>query len=208
MVCRCTEEDLVFALAAVVTQEGRVSSGRVLLAIVTDREIVLRLMNAVARLASSRSRWAWRSGRGQHGVARDPHDGAGQGAQLTSGRTLRRAAGSPSVRRGHGVRPYLLLQRPASGARPEPSTDVAERIVGAQGDVRGRDALVEDEAERLGPGASAMPSTGNTVRQCSASIEYSTRETGDCASFTSNESRVRAPSERLPRTSSAEGCCR
>lgn len=43
-----TEEDLVFALAAVVTQEGRVSRSPVLLAQRSDREAVLRLMNAVA----------------------------------------------------------------------------------------------------------------------------------------------------------------
>jgi hypothetical protein len=44
------EEDLVFALAAVVTQEGRVprSRSQLLLANRTDREAVLRLMNAVA----------------------------------------------------------------------------------------------------------------------------------------------------------------
>jgi anti-sigma factor RsiW len=43
-----TEEDLVFALAAVVTQEGRVSRSQVLLVNRDDREVVLRLMNAVA----------------------------------------------------------------------------------------------------------------------------------------------------------------
>jgi anti-sigma factor RsiW len=43
-----TEEDLVFALAAVVTQEGRVSHSEVLHANREDREVVLRLMNAVA----------------------------------------------------------------------------------------------------------------------------------------------------------------
>jgi hypothetical protein len=43
-----TQEDLVFVLAAVVTQEGRVSRSPVLLAHRSDREAVLRLMNAVA----------------------------------------------------------------------------------------------------------------------------------------------------------------
>jgi hypothetical protein len=48
MLPSASEEDLVFALAAVVTQEGRVSSSRVLLANHHDREAVLRLMNAVS----------------------------------------------------------------------------------------------------------------------------------------------------------------
>ena len=43
-----SEEDLVFALAAVVTQEGRVSHSEVLLANREDRDVVLRLMNAVS----------------------------------------------------------------------------------------------------------------------------------------------------------------
>ena len=42
-----TEEDLVFALAAVVTQEGRVVHSQVLLSSRSDRAEVLRLMNAV-----------------------------------------------------------------------------------------------------------------------------------------------------------------
>lgn len=42
-----SEEDLVFALAAVVTQEGRVANPEVLLANRRDRETVMRLMNAV-----------------------------------------------------------------------------------------------------------------------------------------------------------------
>jgi hypothetical protein len=43
-----TEEDLVFALAAVVTQEGRVAKSEVLLSNPRDRVVVLRLMNAVS----------------------------------------------------------------------------------------------------------------------------------------------------------------
>lgn len=43
-----TEEDLVFALAAVVTQEGRVAKSEVLLSNPRDRAAVLRLMNAVS----------------------------------------------------------------------------------------------------------------------------------------------------------------
>jgi hypothetical protein len=43
-----SEEDLVFALAAVVTQEGRVSRSEVLQSTPHDREAVLRLMNAVS----------------------------------------------------------------------------------------------------------------------------------------------------------------
>lgn len=43
-----SEEDLVFALAAVVTQEGRVARSEVLHSNREDREVVLRLMNAVA----------------------------------------------------------------------------------------------------------------------------------------------------------------
>lgn len=42
-----TEEDLVFALSAVVTQEGRVAHSQVLLSNRSDRAEVLRLMNAV-----------------------------------------------------------------------------------------------------------------------------------------------------------------
>jgi hypothetical protein len=42
-----TEEDLVFALAAVVTQEGRVAHSQLLLSSRSDRAEVLRLMNAV-----------------------------------------------------------------------------------------------------------------------------------------------------------------
>jgi anti-sigma factor RsiW len=42
------EEDLVLALAAVVTQEGRLAHSDLLLADREDRETVLRLMNAVA----------------------------------------------------------------------------------------------------------------------------------------------------------------
>lgn len=43
-----TEEDLVLALAAVVTQEGRVAHSELLQASKQDRELVLQLMNAVA----------------------------------------------------------------------------------------------------------------------------------------------------------------
>lgn len=43
-----TEEDLVLALAAVVTQEGRVARSELLLSNRSDREVVLQLMNAVA----------------------------------------------------------------------------------------------------------------------------------------------------------------
>ena len=42
-----SEEDLVFALAAVVTQEGRIANPEVLLANRRDRETIMRLMNAV-----------------------------------------------------------------------------------------------------------------------------------------------------------------
>lgn len=42
-----SEEDLVFALAAVITREGRVARSEVLLSNRGDREVVLRLMNAV-----------------------------------------------------------------------------------------------------------------------------------------------------------------
>jgi anti-sigma factor (TIGR02949 family) len=43
-----TEEDLVFALAAVVTQDGRLANPEVLLANRRDRQTIVRLMNAVA----------------------------------------------------------------------------------------------------------------------------------------------------------------
>jgi hypothetical protein len=55
-----TEQDLVFALAAVVTQEGRVSRSRsqLLLANRSDREAVLRLMNAVTAARFEPARFA------------------------------------------------------------------------------------------------------------------------------------------------------
>jgi hypothetical protein len=53
-----TEEDLVFALAAVVTREGRIARSELLLPNRGDREVALRLMNAVreARFQPARLR--------------------------------------------------------------------------------------------------------------------------------------------------------